>query len=385
MPSTFNLNIKKMNKLFSILALGFGLLMAVSCNNAVDKENYNFKADVTVNGAKDGDLVYFKDWADGKWVVIDSAKLKDGKAELEGNLDYPTMYFFFYNNLRLSPVFVEPGNFTIKTDKNNLRDVNVEGSVSHNEYQYFMTDVNGAIDKKIQELGAKYGVAQRNGDKAAMDSLTQVYEALEDSRKDEMITFAKKNNKSVVPAYLIYQNSYQFTLPELVVAAKAFDTSISNNKYVKNIKERVAILEKVQVGKPYIDFTQNDTAGNPVSLSSVVKNNKYVLVDFWAAWCKPCRAENPNVVAAYKKYHDKGFTVFGVSFDRKKVEWLKAIKDDGLMWTQVSDLKGWGNEAGKLYGIQSIPQNILIGPDGKIVARNIRGQALQDKLKELMP
>jgi peroxiredoxin len=385
MPSTFNLNIKKMNKLFSILALGFGLLMAVSCNNAVDKENYNFKADVTVNGAKDGDLVYFKDWADGKWVVVDSAKLKDSKAELEGNLDYPTMYFFFYNNLRLSPVFVEPGNFTIKTDKNNLRDVKVEGSVSHNEYQYFMTDVNGAIDKKIQELGAKYGVAQRNGDKAAMDSLTQVYEALEDSRKDEMITFAKKNNKSVVPAYLIYQNSYQFTLPELVVAAKAFDTSISNNKYVKNIKERVAILEKVQVGKPYIDFTQNDTAGNPVSLSSVVKNNKYVLVDFWAAWCKPCRAENPNVVAAYKKYHDKGFTVFGVSFDRKKVEWLKAIKDDGLMWTQVSDLKGWGNEAGKLYGIQSIPQNILIGPDGKIVARNIRGQALQDKLKELMP
>jgi peroxiredoxin len=374
-----------MNKLFSILALGFGLLMAVSCNNAVDKENYNFKADVTVNGAKDGDLVYFKDWADGKWVVIDSAKLKASKAELEGNLDYPTMYFFFYNNLRLSPVFVEPGNFTIKTDKNNLRDVMVEGSVSHNEYQYFMTDVNGAIDKKIQELGAKYGVAQRNGDKAAMDSLTQVYEALEDSRKDEMITFAKKNNKSVVPAYLIYQNSYQFTLPELVVAAKAFDTSISNNKYVKNIKERVAILEKVQVGKPYIDFTQNDTAGNPVSLSSVVKNNKYVLVDFWAAWCKPCRAENPNVVAAYKKYHDKGFTVFGVSFDRKKVEWLKAIKDDGLMWTQVSDLKGWGNEAGKLYGIQSIPQNILIGPDGKIVARNIRGQALQDKLKELMP
>jgi peroxiredoxin len=374
-----------MNKLFSILALGFGLLMAVSCNNAVDKENYNFKADVTVNGAKDGDLVYFKDWVDGKWVVIDSAKLKESKAELEGNLDYPTMYFFFYNNLRLSPVFVEPGNFTIKTDKNNLRDVMVEGSVSHNEYQYFMTDVNGAIDKKIQELGAKYGVAQRNGDKAAMDSLTQVYEALEDSRKDEMITFAKKNNKSVVPAYLIYQNSYQFTLPELVVAAKAFDTSISNNKYVKNIKERVAILEKVQVGKPYIDFTQNDTAGNPVSLSSVVKNNKYVLVDFWAAWCKPCRAENPNVVAAYKKYHDKGFTVFGVSFDRKKVEWLKAIKDDGLMWTQVSDLKGWGNEAGKLYGIQSIPQNILIGPDGKIVARNIRGQALQDKLKELMP
>jgi len=140
----------------------------------------------------------------------------------------------------------------------------------------------------------------------------------------------------------------------------------------------------VQIGQPYIDFTQNDPQGNPVALSSVVKENKYVLVDFWAAWCQPCRRENPNVLNAYQKYHDKGFTVFGVSFDSQKQDWIKAIQDDGLTWTQVSDLKGWGNAAGKLYGIQSIPQNILIGPDGKIIARNIRGEALQDKLKELM-
>jgi peroxiredoxin len=330
-------------------------------------------------------MVYFKDWDNGKWIAIDSAELKNGKAEIKGYVESPTMYYFFYNNLRLSPVFVEPGEFTIKTDKNNLREVTVEGSVSQKEYEYFINEVNTAIDQQIQQLGSAYAVAQRNGDKKTMDSLTEVYNGLERSRKEKMIDFAKGTPKSVVPAFIVYQFSYQFELPELQEVAGTFDSSIYNNKYVKNIKEKVATLEKVQIGQPFIDFTQNDTAGKPVSLSSVVKDNKYVLVDFWAAWCKPCRAENPNVVKAYQKYHDKGFTVFGVSFDKDKKAWLKAIHDDGLTWTQVSDLQYWNNAAGKLYGIQSIPQNILIGPDGKIIARNIRGQELQDKLQELMP
>jgi len=175
-----------------------------------------------------------------------------------------------------------------------------------------------------------------------------------------------------------------FEVNELEDAANSTDKSIANNKFVKLLKGRVATLKRVQVGQPFIDITQADPKGNPVSLSSVVKNNKYVLVDFWASWCQPCRRENPNVVVAYQKYHDKGFTVFGVSFDNRKDDWIKAIQDDGLAWTQVSDIKGWGNAAGKLYGIQSIPQNVLIGPDDKIIARNIRGEALQNKLKELL-
>ncbi len=373
-----------MNKLFSFLAVGILLIFAAGCNSS-KSEDYNFTAKVTVKGAKDGDMVYFKNWEDGKWVAVDSATLKNGKAEIKGNVDSPTMYYFFYNNLRLTPVFVEPGEFTIITDKNNLREVIVEGSVSQQEYEHFIRDINGAIDKKIQQLGSEYALAQQKKNQKAMDSLTSVYENLEKSRKKEMIKFARDNSKSVVPAFIIYQFAYQFELPELEQAANAFDASINDNEYVKNIKDRVATLKKVQIGQPFVDITENDTAGNPVSLSSVVKNNKYVLVDFWAAWCKPCRRENPNVVEAYKKYHDKGFTVFGVSFDKNKADWVKAIKDDGLVWTQVSDLKGWGNEAGKIYGIQSIPQNVLIGPDGKIIARNVRGKDLQDKLKELMP
>ena len=161
-----------------------------------------------------------------------------------------------------------------------------------------------------------------------------------------------------------------------------FSPSISQSFYVKKLQDYVKTLKSVEVGQPFVDFNLNNPDGVPTPLSSVIGKN-YVLVDFWASWCSPCRAENPNVVAAYKKYHDKGFDVFGVSFDKKRDAWLKAIADDQLTWTHVSDLKYWNCEAGKLYGIQSIPQNVLISPDGIIIEKNLRGQDLQDKLEEL--
>jgi peroxiredoxin len=146
---------------------------------------------------------------------------------------------------------------------------------------------------------------------------------------------------------------------------------------------KIEIAKKTGVGKPAIDFTQNDTLGNPVSLSSF--RGKYVLIDFWASWCGPCRKENPNLVAAYAKYNNKGFDVLGVSLDQPtgKEKWMKAIHDDKLTWTQVSDLKYWKNDVAVMYGIQAIPQNYLIDPKGIIVGKNLRGDELLDKLEEI--
>lgn len=151
----------------------------------------------------------------------------------------------------------------------------------------------------------------------------------------------------------------------------------------KNIAEGIVIARKTAIGAIAMDFTQNDTLDNPVSLSSF--RGKYVLLDFWASWCGPCRRENPNLVKSFNKYKDKGFTVFSVSLDQpgKKDRWMKAIHDDNLTWTHVSDLKFWANEIAKQYNINGIPASFLIDPQGKIIAKDLRGEELDKKLEEV--
>src|SRR6185437_1584149 len=162
---------------------------------------------------------------------------------------------------------------------------------------------------------------------------------------------------------------------------KLLSKDVKNSTLAKYVGEQLELAKINPIGSQIVDFSQADTSGKTVKISSF--RGKYVLIDFWASWCRPCRMENPNVVAAYKKYQNKNFTILGVSLDQAKQAWLNAIKMDGLSWTQVSDLKGWGNEVAGLFHVTSIPQNLLIGPDGKIVAKNLRGEALEHKLSEL--
>ncbi len=356
-----------------------------SCNSSAKKEKKdNFTINFSIADAGNNLTLIMQHRRNGKWIKDDSTVMKDGKASFSGNINSPELYYFIVKEQQgFMPIWIDKGNIDVTTDLKHLRTPQVKGSNAQNEYMAYI-DSTQKYNRQEQTMGQDYGVARKNGDTKKMQEIEDAYNKLQSDKNNYMIGYALRHNKSVVSAYIIMNNSYSLNLRQLDSVVSRFDSSINNSYYVRHLKDRVKTLKSVAIGQPFIDFTLNDPDGKPVSLSSVVKKNKYVLVDFWASWCMPCRGENPNVVKAYNKFHDKGFTVFGVSFDRDHDKWVEAINKDGLVWQQVSDLKYWDSKAGKLYGIMSIPHNVLIGPKGIIIANNLRGQDLQDKLQELL-
>jgi len=331
-----------MKQIFNAMAMWVLAMMVVtSCTE--EKKGYTINGNIS--DVKEG-VVYLKKYVDKSFVDVDSAVITDGKFKFEGVVSEALAHGLITQKESRRPLVFFLDNDAMEVNLNESdKKLVVTGSPAN--------DIFMANSPMVRSKGY------------SLDSLLAVHPA------------------SPVTAYFVVKDfAYKLDLEGMKSVRTKLDVSLDGTSYVEQIESMIARMEKVQVGSEAPDFTLPDVDGNPVSLSSF--RGKYVLVDFWAAWCPDCRKENPNIVAAWEKYKNKNFAVLGVSLDRNRDQWLAAIEKDKLSWTQVSDLKYWSSEAAVLYCIRWIPMSFLIDPEGKIVAVGLEGEDLHNKLEELL-
>jgi thiol-disulfide isomerase/thioredoxin len=329
----------------------------------------------------------------GDDAVLDSATIKDGKFFFKGAIKEPTMASLMMVITDPQPdapksmkrdilsLFLDKGAITV-TAQDSISKAVVKGSAANVAYEELNSMLND-VTAQIKALQKEYRQLYMAKDEEGMKRLEPRFDELEAQEKKIEGSYLAKNPGSPIAMFVLNQYAgYDLNPAEVEPVFKKLQKKIRSSEAGKAFVQRLEAARKTAVGQPALDFSQAGTDGKAVSLTSF--RGKYILVDFWASWCGPCRAENPNVVRAYSKYKGKGFEILGVSLDDKKDKWLAAIQADNLSWTHVSDLKGWKNAAAELYSIRAIPQNLLIDPQGKIIAKNLRGDALETKLGEII-
>jgi len=288
--------------------------------------------------------VYLQKFNNKIFHTVDSALVKKGKFEFHSTVVLPELYGLSVDTSRIPLyIFLDKGKITVHLDS-------ARG--------YSASVVSGS-------------------------ALQDQFNAFKKERDVNISDYIEAHPASLVTAYILYRNySYRLTPEQIAEHIKLLHPSLQTTVYVKALEELIQTLNGLAIGKKAPDIISNDPDGKTIKLSE--HYHKYTLIDFWASWCAPCRKENPNVVTAYQKYKDKGFSVFGVSLDKSRAGWIKAIESDHLDWLQVSELNYWNSEIAKTFGVRAIPANFLIDERGVIVARNLRGEQLQQKLDELL-
>ncbi len=364
-----------MKKLFSLLLAAAALSFAACTDNG-------YKITGTATGAVDGDTVTLNTF---DFETLATTVVKDGRFEFTGVQDTAAMRLIVWTSNVLpdtriaTHIALENANITVELD-----------TAANTAAKVFGTPANEALTK----LGeAELAINQRGDeiykvmiDQTATEEQQAEAKKLLEQLQDEFINlykdFIKANISNV--AGTTYLQQYASMLPDEEVATLLTQVPAElDNEQLKELREVYDVKAQTAVGKPLKDITAATPDGKQLTVAEVAAQAKVLLIDFWASWCGPCRAEMPNVKAAYEKFHPQGFEIIGVSLDSKEDAWKQAIKDLGMTWPQISDLKGWECEGAAAYGVRAIPATVLV-KDGKIVARDLRGEELAKKVEELL-
>jgi peroxiredoxin len=369
----------------TILKSGLVALALVSTMTSCSKKEDGYTINGKFTDVKDGTV--YLEFTDGDKTIKDSTKITDGNFTFKGKVEEPLLYTIKLKGTENGPRFLlDNETVTFEAQKDSIFKAKFSGATQDSIYKSFYENEF----KKIQKIAGPVYKASDSLTQNGKVQLTPEQKAMMDKRWADLQIFAdgltdkfiRSHKDKLAGALVIEDRIVSYGTPKKVKEYYGILTpEVQKSFYGKKLKTGIELADKTAPGAVAPEFSQTDVDGKVVKLSDY--KGKYVLVDFWASWCGPCRKENPNVVLAYKTYHDKGFNVLGVSLDDKKNLWVKAIEKDGLSWTHVSDLKGWKNDVAVLYGVKMVPTNYLVGPDGKIVAKNLREVELQSKLKEI--
>jgi len=322
---------------------------------------------------------------------IDTTVVLNGKFEIKGKVEDLDLYFLREEKTnQMISLILENSNIDIKLHKDSIQTSVVKGTFQNDELIKFNKEFT-SMQNSLQEFqtvnNEKMQAAIQNNDTVVSNQLREQYFALRDKMEAFQGDYAKKNKKSFVSVLIIKDllDNPSFSPEEVSDMYKNLDAELKTNKHAKKIEEILENLSKLAIGKKAPDFSAKSPDGNEVSLKSSL-GSKVTIIDFWASWCKPCRVENPNMVALYNEFKDSGLSIIGVSLDQegKLEDWKNAIAQDNLTWYHLSNLKFWQDPIAELYNVKSIPAIFVLDANGIIVAKDIRGEELKNKVKELI-